>query len=91
MDADDVNPVLYQKAQKALNGWIAFLRGIIEQGQKSGELSPSLEPEALSTLIISLLEGAFFTSRLQRSKAPLKIAQKHLNRYLDQAVRTAVI
>jgi TetR/AcrR family transcriptional repressor of nem operon len=83
MDADDVNPVLYQKAQKALNGWIAFLRGIIEQGQKSGELSPSLEPEALSTLIISLLEGAFFTSRLQRSKAPLKIAQKHLNRYLD--------
>jgi TetR/AcrR family transcriptional repressor of nem operon len=91
MDADDVNPVLYQKVPKALNGWIAFLGGIIEQGQKSGELSPSVEPEALSTLIISLLEGAFFTSRLQRSKAPLKIAQKHLNRYLDQAVRTAVV
>jgi TetR/AcrR family transcriptional regulator, transcriptional repressor for nem operon len=89
MDADDGNPVLYQQAQKALNGWIAFLREIIEQGQMSGELSPAVEPEALSTLIISLLEGAFFTSRLQKSKAPLKIAQKHLNQYLDQEVRTA--
>jgi TetR/AcrR family transcriptional repressor of nem operon len=91
MDADDGSPALYRRAQKALHGWVALLREIIEQGQKSGELSPSLEPEALSTLIISLLEGAFFTSRLQRSKAPLKIAQKHLNRYLDQAVRTAVV
>jgi hypothetical protein len=38
-------------------------------------------------LIISLLEGAYFTSRLQRSKAPLKIAQQHLNRYLEETVR----
>jgi hypothetical protein len=50
-----------------------------------------VEPEALSTLIISLLEGAFFTSRLRKSKAPLKIAQQHLNLYLDQAVRTATV
>ena len=91
MDADDGNPVLYQQTQKALNGWIAFLREIIEQGQMSGELSLAVEPEALSTLIISLLEGAFFTSRLQKSKAPLKIAQKHLNQYLDQEVRTAAV
>jgi TetR/AcrR family transcriptional repressor of nem operon len=89
MDADNGNPVLYQRARKALNGWVAFLRDIIEQGQTSGEISPSVEPEALSTLIISLLEGAFFASRLQKSNAPLRIAQKHLNRYLDQAGRTA--
>jgi TetR/AcrR family transcriptional regulator, transcriptional repressor for nem operon len=91
LDADDGNPMLYQRAQKALNGWVAFLRDIIEQGQASGEFSSSIEPEALSTLIISLLEGAFFISRLQKSKGPLKIAQKHLNRYLDQSVRTAAV
>jgi TetR/AcrR family transcriptional repressor of nem operon len=87
MDADDGNHALFQKAQRALNGWIAFLREIIKQGQESGELSPSVDSEALSTLFISLLEGAFFTSRLQKSKAPLKIAQHHLNRYLEEAVR----
>jgi TetR/AcrR family transcriptional regulator, transcriptional repressor for nem operon len=87
MDADDGSPALYQRAQKALNGWVALLREIIEQGQNSGEVSPSVDPEALSTLMISLLEGAFFTSRLQKSKAPLKIAQQHLNRYLEDAVR----
>jgi TetR/AcrR family transcriptional regulator, transcriptional repressor for nem operon len=87
MDADDGSPALYRRAQKALHGWVALLREIIEQGQKSGEISPSVDPEALSTLIISLLEGAYFTSRLQRSKAPLKIAQQHLNRYLEETVR----
>jgi len=91
MDADDGSPALYQQAQKALNGWVAFLREIIEQGQKSGELSPSVDRETLSTLIISLLEGAFFTSRLQKSKAPLKIAQQHLNRYLEEAVRKVTV
>jgi TetR/AcrR family transcriptional regulator, transcriptional repressor for nem operon len=91
MDADDGSPALYQRAQKAFNGWVAFLREIIEQGQKSGELSPSVDPEALSTLIISLLEGAFFTSRLQKSKAPLKIAQHHLNRYLEEAVQKVTV
>ena len=50
-----------------------------------------MEPEALSTLIISLLEGAFFSSRLQKSKAPLKIAQQHLNQYLEEAARTAAV
>jgi TetR/AcrR family transcriptional regulator, transcriptional repressor for nem operon len=87
VDADDGNPALYRRAQKAFHGWVAFLNQIIEQGQKSGEINPSADPEALSTLIISLLEGAFFTSRLQKSKAPLKIAQQHLNRYLDEAAR----
>jgi TetR/AcrR family transcriptional repressor of nem operon len=91
MDADDGSPALYQRAQKAFNGWVAFLREIIEQGQESGELSPSVDPEALSTLIISLLEGAFFTSRLQKSKAPLKIAQHHLNRYLEEAVQKVTV
>jgi TetR/AcrR family transcriptional repressor of nem operon len=90
MDADDGNPELYRKAQKAFRGWIAFLSQIIEQGQKSEEIDSSVDPETLSILVISLLEGANFASRLQKSKAPLKIAQQHLNRYLDQAMfRTA--
>jgi TetR/AcrR family transcriptional regulator, transcriptional repressor for nem operon len=87
MDADDGNPALYRRAQEAFHGWVSFLSQIIEQGRKSGEIGPSVEPEMLSTLIISLLEGAFFTSKLQRSKAPLKIAQQHLNQYLEDAVR----
>jgi TetR/AcrR family transcriptional repressor of nem operon len=90
MDADDGNPELYRKAQKAFRGWTAFLSQIIEQGQQSEEIDSSVDPETLSILVISLLEGANFTSRLQKSKAPLKVAQQHLNRYLDQAVfRTA--
>ena len=87
MDADDGNPALYQRAQSAFHGWVAFLNQIIEQGQKLGEISPSVDPDALSTLIIALLEGAFFASRVQKSKSPLRIAQQHLNEYLEDAAR----
>jgi TetR/AcrR family transcriptional repressor of nem operon len=87
MDADDGNAVLYQRAQKAFSGWVALLSQIIQQGQESGEVRRSVEAEALSTLIISLLEGAYFICRLQKSKAPLRIAQQHLNQYLEESVQ----
>jgi TetR/AcrR family transcriptional repressor of nem operon len=87
IDADDGNPALYHKAQEALAAWVALLKQIIEQGQKTSEIRGSVDPEAFATLVISLLEGAFFTSRLQKSKAPLRLAQQHLNRYIEEAVR----
>jgi TetR/AcrR family transcriptional repressor of nem operon len=87
IDADDGNLVLFHKAQEALAAWVALLKQIIEQGQKSAEINGLVDPEAFATLVISLLEGAFFTSRLQKSKAPLRLAQQHLNRYIEESVR----
>jgi TetR/AcrR family transcriptional repressor of nem operon len=87
IDADDGNLTLYHKAQEALAAWVALLKQIIEQGQKSAEISGLVDPEAFATLVISLLEGAFFTSRLQKSKSPLRLAQQHLNRYIEESVR----
>ena len=87
IDADDGNPALYHKAQEALAAWVALLKQIIEQGQKTEEIRGLVDPEAFAMLVISLLEGAFFTSRLQKSKAPLRLAQQHLNRYIEEAVR----
>jgi TetR/AcrR family transcriptional repressor of nem operon len=87
IDADDGNPALYHKAQEALAAWVALLKQIIEQGQKTEEIRGLVDPEAFAMLVISLLEGAFFTSRLQKSKAPLRLVQQHLNRYIEEAVR----
>ena len=87
IDADDGNLALYHKAQEALAAWVALLKQIVEQGQKSGEIHSLVDPEAFATLVISLLEGAFFASRLQKSKATLRLAQQHLNRYIEESVR----
>ncbi len=87
VDADDGNLALYHKAQEALAAWVALLKQIVEQGQKSAEIHGLVDPEAFATLVISLLEGAFFASRLQKSKAPLRLAQLHLNRYIEESVR----
>ena len=87
IDSDDGNAVLRRRAQNALHNWVSFLTQIIEAGKDKGEIRASVDAEALSTLIISLIEGAFMTSKLQKSKQPMLIAQQHLNAHLESQVR----
>jgi hypothetical protein len=87
IDSDDGNVVLRSRAQNALRGWVSFLTQIIEEGKRKGEIRTSVDAEALSIMIISLLEGALMTSKLQKSKRPALIAQQHLNAHLESQVR----
>ena len=47
----------------------------------------TVNPEELAILMISLLEGAFVSSKLQRSQSALLLAQQHLETYLESQVR----
>jgi TetR/AcrR family transcriptional regulator, transcriptional repressor for nem operon len=87
IDTDDGNVVLRRRAQNALRGWVSFLTQIIEEGKDKGEIKASVDAGALSTLIISLVEGAFMASKLQKSKGPMLIVQQHLNAHLEIQVR----
>ncbi|WP_263359343.1 TetR/AcrR family transcriptional regulator [Acidicapsa ligni] len=87
-DTDDGNSVLRSMAKEALRDWISALNQIIEEGQSKGEIGADVDPEGLSTLIISLMEGAFITSQLQESGRVLRVAQQHLNAYIESQVRT---
>jgi TetR/AcrR family transcriptional regulator, transcriptional repressor for nem operon len=87
LDADDGNAVLRRRAEGAMHGWVGFLADIIRAGQAMGEIRSTLNPEELAILIISLLEGAFVSSTLQRSRKALVLAQQHLDSYLESQVR----
>jgi TetR/AcrR family transcriptional repressor of nem operon len=87
LDADDGNAILRRRAEGAMRDWVCYLADITRAGQANGEIRSSVNPEELAILMISLLEGAFVSSKLQRSRAALSLAQQHLEIYLENQVR----
>jgi TetR/AcrR family transcriptional regulator, transcriptional repressor for nem operon len=89
LDADDGNATLRRRAEGAMRGWVDYLADLVRGGRAKGEIRPSVNPEELAILMISLLEGAFVSSKLQRSRDALILAQKHLETYLESQVRVS--
>jgi TetR/AcrR family transcriptional repressor of nem operon len=89
IDSDDGNPILRERARKALCEWKERLVRIITAGMKNAEIRPDTEPEELATLVISSLEGALMMSRISGTNEAMRIVQKHLNRLLDDLVGPA--
>jgi len=58
IDADDGNPLLRERARKALREWRDLLISIIDTGIKQKEIKRSADAEKLATLIISFLGGS---------------------------------
>ena len=87
IDADDGNPVLRDRARRALQGWRQRLTDVIAEGIKRKEIKRDVDSRNLSTLIISSLEGALMMSRLERTNDALLAVQSYLEDYLETAVR----
>ncbi len=87
IDADDGNPVLRKRAQKALRGWQSRLAAIINDGIERKEIRRKVNPKKLTTLIISAVEGALMISRLENDRGALLAVQSYLETYLETGVR----
>jgi TetR/AcrR family transcriptional regulator, transcriptional repressor for nem operon len=87
VDADDGNLALRTRVRKALRGWEDFLAKIVEDGQSAGQINPEIDPHSVANLVISILEGATVITRINKRSAGLDDAQRHLNLYLETAVR----
>ena len=87
IDTDDGNPVLRERARKALEGWRSYIVSVIRDGIKTREIRPRVNPKKLATLIISSLEGAIMVYRLERNEQALHGVQAHLDDYLETEVR----
>ena len=87
IEADDGNPILRERARKALGKWRELLTSIISDGTKRKEIRRGIDANKLATVIISALEGALMIARLERNPEALRTAQAYLDRYLDEARR----
>jgi TetR/AcrR family transcriptional repressor of nem operon len=88
IDSDDGNPKLRAKARLALRSWLDRMQSIAEEGKRRGEIRSGVDCEELATLIASTLEGSHMMSRLQKKEEPRDLAIRHLEEYLETAVRT---
>ena len=86
IDADDGNAILRMRVGKALRGWLSRLQAIVEEAQERSEISRTVDPKAVATLIVASLEGALMISRIQRNDEPLRRVQAHLNSYLEREI-----
>jgi TetR/AcrR family transcriptional repressor of nem operon len=87
IEADDGNPILRERARKALRQWQDRLAEIVKAGVQRREIRSGIDPKKLVTLIIGSLEGALMISRLERDRDALLETQSHLENYLDSEVR----
>jgi TetR/AcrR family transcriptional repressor of nem operon len=87
VDTDDGNPVLRDRARKALRDWRSYLVWMIRAGIKARDIRARVDANRLATLIISSLEGAIMVYRLERNEEALRAIQAHLDNYLETEVR----
>jgi TetR/AcrR family transcriptional repressor of nem operon len=83
VDSDDGNPVLRDRVRKALTQLRDHLIKIVKEGLKQGHIRKGIDPQELSTLIVSSLEGALMISRLVRNRDALKTVQAYLDDHLE--------
>jgi TetR/AcrR family transcriptional regulator, transcriptional repressor for nem operon len=83
IDSDDGNPVLRGKAQAALDEWRTGIADIVLQGQQKRELRKDVDAAGVATVVIASLEGAVMMSRMEKTRDPLVIVGKHLDRYFQ--------
>jgi TetR/AcrR family transcriptional repressor of nem operon len=85
-ESDDGNAILRARVTKALRNWVLHLETVLEDGAKRGEIRPGVDARQVATIVGATLEGALMMSRLERSDETLRVAQRHLDRYLDTEV-----
>jgi TetR/AcrR family transcriptional repressor of nem operon len=85
-ESDDGNAILRARVTRALRNWVLRLQTVLEDGAKRGEIRPGIDSREVASIIGATLEGALMMSRLERSDETLRVAQRHLDRYLDTEV-----
>ena len=87
VDSDNGNPILRERVRNALKGWQKMLRSILVEGMEAGTVRRDLDPEKVSRLIISGLEGGMLISRIEKNDEALRTVMDYLDNYLEQNVR----
>lgn len=89
IESDDAHPALKERAKQAMNSLRDLLCLIIIKGIKKGEIRPHVDPQEVTTIIISTLEGSIMMSKLCDDAIHLERAIKHLNEYVDIHLRVS--
>jgi TetR/AcrR family transcriptional repressor of nem operon len=68
IEADDNLPCLKKHVQASIKNWANYLTGIIEEGQKKGELVKNINATEYAYTIISVLEGGMMLFKIMNNQ-----------------------
>jgi TetR/AcrR family transcriptional regulator, transcriptional repressor for nem operon len=88
VESDDTHPALRERTQLAMTNWLNLLRGIVQRGIDRGELSPTIDPEMVATVVIATIEGGVMLTKLYGDLLYMQRSIAHLKTYLQQQVQT---
>ena len=86
IETDDTDSPLRDRALAAINSWRGLIVRIIEKGIKKGEISVTVEPDTVATIIICNIEGAMMMSKLEKNPIHFKRAIAHLQNYIQTSL-----
>lgn len=89
VESDDANPVLKEKAQAAMSGWLRLIGRLVKDGVASGELCADADPRETASVVVGTLEGALMLTKLCDERAHMERAVGHLKRHLGSLARPA--
>ncbi|WP_047151737.1 TetR/AcrR family transcriptional regulator [Aneurinibacillus tyrosinisolvens] len=82
IESDDKNPGFRHHVRMAMDGLLLTIQKIIMKGIQKKEINPSVDPQYVSSLFVSSLEGALMLSRLYQDASYLDQMINHLSAYI---------
>lgn len=83
-ESDDTNPVLRDRVRLAMDQWRGMIRRILQRGVRAGEVSPDVDTETLTSILISSMEGAIMLTQLYEDTVHIARVREHLVQYMEQ-------
>ncbi|MFB0494589.1 TetR/AcrR family transcriptional repressor of nem operon [Mucilaginibacter sp. OAE612] len=83
VDADDTNPLLKDKAARAVIRWKTGIENLIKAGIDAGELKPGINTTETALSMIALIEGGIMISKVTDSPANLDIVLASIHNLVD--------
>ncbi|MEX2416307.1 MAG: TetR/AcrR family transcriptional regulator, partial [Paenibacillaceae bacterium] len=87
VETDDKDPVFCGKVQDVVNSWQQLITETVNNGIKSGQIQPTVDPDALFSVIISTMEGSVMLSKLYNDPKYINYSVNHLINYLEGSIR----
>lgn len=83
VDADDTNPMLKDKAAKAVIRWKNGIENLIKAGIEAGELKPGIDTAQTALSMIALIEGGIMIAKVTDSPANLDVVLGSVHQLVD--------
>ncbi|GAA0359700.1 TetR/AcrR family transcriptional regulator [Bacillus horti] len=87
IDTDDTHPLLNQRAQEAMNDWLAFIQSILKEGAEAKEFRADLDVQEVSIFLTSAFEGSVMMGQLYRKDEYIMKYFNQLKQYISCCIK----